>query len=229
MIRAALGDGAAFGAAVTYSPEVTLLGTGGGLAHARTLLGAGPVLAMNAKVVADVELRAVVQAHLASDADATLVLRDDPQADFDLVPAAVYWGRAPQREASWVRLLLVDDWALTSRLRKLLQVVFNARDTLVELDAPVSLREVLGAHLAEAVRGRRVARSLRAVYARRRAARIGPDLSHRRTLVNEVLHTRAVRRAVVEEMRTAHLARRKAVLREQRDKQQPKAEAETAG
>jgi len=80
LIRAALGDGAAFGAAVTYSPEVTLLGTGGGLAHAAPLLGAGPVLAMNAKVVADVDLRAVVQAHLASDADATLVLRDDPMA-----------------------------------------------------------------------------------------------------------------------------------------------------
>jgi mannose-1-phosphate guanylyltransferase len=80
MIRAALGDGAAFGAAVTYSPEVELLGTGGGLAHARPLLGAGPVLAMNAKVVADVDLHAVVQAHLASAADATLVLREDPRA-----------------------------------------------------------------------------------------------------------------------------------------------------
>ncbi len=141
------------------------------------------------------------------------VLRDDPQADFDLVPAAVYWGRAPQREASWVRLLLVDDWALTSRLRRFLQVLFNARDTLVELDKPISLRQVLGAQLAAAVRGRRVARGLRALYARRRAARIGPDLSHRRTLVNEVLHTRAVRRAVAQEMRTARLPRRKAVLR----------------
>jgi len=80
MIRAALGDGAAFGATVTYSPEVELLGTGGGLAHARPLLGAGPVLAMNAKVVADIDLAAVVRAHLASGADATLVLRDDPRA-----------------------------------------------------------------------------------------------------------------------------------------------------
>ncbi len=141
------------------------------------------------------------------------VLRDDPQADFDLVPAAVYWGRAPQREASWLRLLLVDDWALTSRLRKFLQVVFNARDTLVELDEPVSLRALLGTQLAVAVRGRRVARDLRAVYARRRAARIGPDLSHRRTIVNAVLRTRAVRRAVAQEVRAGRLTRRKALLR----------------
>ena len=108
-----------------------------------------------------------------------------------------------------MRLLLVEDWALTSRLRKFLQVLFNGRDTLVEYDEPVSLRELLGAELAAAMRGRRVARSLRALYARRRAARIGPDLSHRRTIVNAVLRTRAVRAAVAQEMRAKQLPRRK--------------------
>jgi glycerol-3-phosphate O-acyltransferase len=141
------------------------------------------------------------------------VLRSDPLADFQLVPVAVYWGRAPQKEGSWLRLLLVEDWALTSRARKFLQVLFNGRDTLIELDEPVSLRTLLGAELGTAVRGRRVARVLRGLYARRRAARIGPDLSHRRTLVNRVLRTRAVRAAVAQEMRDKRLLRRKALQR----------------
>ncbi len=141
------------------------------------------------------------------------VLRADPAADFALVPVAVYWGRAPQREASWLRLLLVEDWVLTTRLQKFLQVLVNGRDTLVELDEPLSLRTLLGADLQVAQRGRRVTRTLRALYARRRAARIGPDLSHRRTIVNEVLHTRAVRAAVSQEMRAKGLTRRKAMLR----------------
>jgi len=144
-------------------------------------------------------------------------LRADPAADFCLVPVAVYWGRAPQHEASWWRLLLAEDWVLTSRLRKLLQVLFNGRDTLVEFDAPLSLRELLGAELAATTRGWRVARSLHALYARRRAVRIGPDLSHRRTLVNAVLRTRAVRAAVTLEMRTRRLSRRKAMLRARAD------------
>ena len=80
LIRAALGDGGAYGVRVAYSPEPELLGTGGGLAAARALLGDGPVLVMNAKVVAEVDLAAVVAAHAASGADATLVLRDDPDA-----------------------------------------------------------------------------------------------------------------------------------------------------
>ncbi len=141
------------------------------------------------------------------------ILRADPSADFYLVPVAVYWGRAPHHEASWLRLLLAEDWVLTTRVRRFLQVLFNGRDTLLEFDAPMSLRTLLGADLGVALRGRRVARALHALYARRRAVRIGPDLSHRRTIVNEVLRTHAVRAAASAEMRARRLTRRKAMLR----------------
>jgi glycerol-3-phosphate O-acyltransferase len=140
-------------------------------------------------------------------------LRADPEVDFELVPAAVYWGRAPQKEASWLRLLLTEDFEVTSRARKFMQVLLNGRDTLLELDEPLSLRALLGEELGGALRGRRVARTLHALYARRRAARIGPDLSHRRTIVNRVLRTRAVRAAVAQEMRERHVSRHKALQR----------------
>jgi glycerol-3-phosphate O-acyltransferase len=140
-------------------------------------------------------------------------LRADPAADFELVPAAVYWGRAPQKEASWLRLLFAEDWALASRARKFMQVLFNGRNVLIELDEPLSLRTLLGAQLPSAVRGRRVARVLAGLYARGRAARIGPDLSHRRTIVNGVLRTRAVRAAVAQEMRERGLSRHQGLQR----------------
>jgi len=140
-------------------------------------------------------------------------LRADPEADFELVPAAVYWGRAPQREASWLRLVLSEDFGVTSRASKFKQVLFNGRNTLLELDEPLSLRALLSEELGGALHGRRVARTLRALYARRRAARIGPDLSHRRTIVNQVLRTRAVRAAVTQEMRERRLSRHKALQR----------------
>src|SRR4029077_9643773 len=114
-------------------------------------------------------------------------LAANPQLDVELVPVAVYWGRAPQKERSWFRLLLVEDWELTTRARKFMQVLFNGRNTLIEFDEPISLRVLLGDEAGAAVRGRRVTRALRALYAKQRAARIGPDLSHRRTIVNRVL------------------------------------------
>jgi glycerol-3-phosphate O-acyltransferase len=143
-------------------------------------------------------------------------LRANPELDVDLVPVAVYWGRAPQREASFFRLLLVEDWVITSRLRKFMQVLFNGRSTLVEIDDPVSLRSLLGDNSTPAVQCLRVTRTLRARYRKQRSARIGPDLSHRRTIVANVLRTRAVRSAVAAEAREKKIPRRQALVQAQR-------------
>lgn len=75
-----IGDGSRHGVEVHYSVEETILGTGGGIAHAAPWLGDGPILVMNGKVVADVDLAAILRAHAASGAEGTLVLRDDPEA-----------------------------------------------------------------------------------------------------------------------------------------------------
>jgi mannose-1-phosphate guanylyltransferase len=76
-IHAALGD-TSLGVNLRYSVEIDLLGTGGGIAKARPLFSAGAVLVMNAKVVADIDLGALIAAHTISGAQATMVLRDDP-------------------------------------------------------------------------------------------------------------------------------------------------------
>ena len=141
------------------------------------------------------------------------MLELDPDADIDLVPVSVYWGRAPQREKSWLRLLLVENWAISSGVRKFLQVLINGRDTLVEFNEPISLRRLIAQEHGPAARGRRISRTLRALFIQRRTARIGPDLSHRRTVVTRVLRTRAVRATVVQLMREKKISRR-AALRE---------------
>lgn len=80
-LRETLGD-AEGGLRIRYSVEVELLGTGGGIAHARDLLGAGRalvrVLVINGKVVADVDLRDFLSGHVESGAAGSLLLRDDP-------------------------------------------------------------------------------------------------------------------------------------------------------
>jgi NDP-sugar pyrophosphorylase family protein len=63
LIRQALGDGSDHGVTIRYSEEIDLLGTGGGIARARSLFKPGPVLVMNGKVVADIDLATVVAAH----------------------------------------------------------------------------------------------------------------------------------------------------------------------
>lgn len=84
MVRAVLGERVLSGdgtpeIAIAYSVEAELLGTGGGLAKARPLFSDGPLLVMNAKVVADLDLAALLAAHAGGGAVATMLLRDDPE------------------------------------------------------------------------------------------------------------------------------------------------------
>jgi glycerol-3-phosphate O-acyltransferase len=130
-------------------------------------------------------------------------LRTDSVRDVLLVPTAVYWGRAPQKEGSWLRLLFAENWALTTRARKFVSVLINGRNVFVEFGEPVSLRSMLDAAPAHD-QARRVTRVLRGTLRRQRAIRIGPDLSHRRTIVARVLRARAVRAVVAADAREKH-------------------------
>jgi glycerol-3-phosphate O-acyltransferase len=135
-----------------------------------------------------------------------------PQFDVDLVPVAIFWGRAPHKEVSWWRLLFSEDWLLVGRFRKFMSVIFNGRNTLVYFGEPVRLRDVAQEGLSEPRSVRRILRALRAVLRAQRASSIGPDLSHRRTLVMQILKTQSVRQAVRNEMQARQLLRRPALL-----------------
>jgi glycerol-3-phosphate O-acyltransferase len=135
-----------------------------------------------------------------------------PDFDVDLVPVAIFWGRAPHKEESWWRELIAEDWVLVGRFRRFLNVVFNGRNTLVYFGDPVSVREFVRDDIGEQRGVRRALRALRGTLRAQRASTIGPDLSHRRTMVQQILKTQAVRRAVRGEMQAKNLGRRAALL-----------------
>ncbi|HUG04408.1 MAG TPA: glycerol-3-phosphate 1-O-acyltransferase PlsB [Steroidobacteraceae bacterium] len=124
----------------------------------------------------------------------------DPALELDIVPVAVYWGRAPQREKSWLRLIFSENWALVGPFRRLLSIVFNGRNTLIRLGEPRSLQSYTGA--------RRLLKDMRAEFRHMRTDTLGPDLSSRRAIVAQVLRTRAVRQAVRQEIRDTRRSRR---------------------
>jgi glycerol-3-phosphate O-acyltransferase len=136
-----------------------------------------------------------------------------PEVDVDLIPVAIFWGRAPQhKEASLWRLLFAEDWALVGRFRKALNVLVNGRNTLVHFGDPVRLRDALEDGMSEPRSVRWILRNLRASLRAQRASTIGPDLSHRRTLVTQLLKTADVRGAVRREMQARGWSRRVALL-----------------
>ena len=125
------------------------------------------------------------------------IVRADADKDVRLVPVSIFVGRAPDRESGWFSVLFSENWVVVGRFRRLLALALNGRDTHVQFAAPVSLREVI-ADQADAERGvRKLQRILRVHFRRVRAIVIGPDLSHRRTVVDALLNAEPVREAIV--------------------------------
>jgi NDP-sugar pyrophosphorylase family protein len=79
-LRAALGDGAAYGVSIRYSEEDPILDTGGGILHARHLLGDERFVVLNSDSIIDLDLRRLIAWHRAQGATATMVLRPDREA-----------------------------------------------------------------------------------------------------------------------------------------------------
>ncbi len=145
------------------------------------------------------------------------VVRADPSADVRLVPVSIFVGRAPDRESGWFRVLFAENWVVVGRFRRLLAILLNGRDTIVQFSAPVSLRETLEAEgeAATTERGvRKLSRVLRVHFRRVRTTIIGADLSHRRTVVDTVVDADTVRQAIeataAKENLTVEQARRRA-------------------
>ena len=113
-----------------------------------------------------------------------------------IVPVSVFWGRSPDKEHSFFKLLFLEDWGIAGRLRKLFMILFHGRNVLVQFSEPVLLSQLVADGAAPQLVARKLGRVLRVHFRRQRIATIGPDLSHRRTLLNHVLNSDPVRKAI---------------------------------
>ncbi|UXI68592.1 glycerol-3-phosphate 1-O-acyltransferase PlsB [Tahibacter amnicola] len=125
-------------------------------------------------------------------------LEAQPELDIQLVPVSIFVGRAPTRQSGWFSVLFSENWVVVGRFRRLLALLLNGRDTHVQFSQPVSLRQVITEEQNQRSERtvRKIARVLRAHFRRIRTAIIGPDLSHRRTMVDAVLNAEQVRDAM---------------------------------
>jgi glycerol-3-phosphate O-acyltransferase len=113
-----------------------------------------------------------------------------------LIPVAIYWGRSPDKQHAWFKLLFTENWDVAGRMRKFFATIFQGRNTLLRYSDPLPLSSIVQNGLEPEVAYRKVSRILRVHFRQRRIATVGPDLSHRRTLVNVVMHDPGVRAAI---------------------------------
>ncbi|WP_297834522.1 glycerol-3-phosphate 1-O-acyltransferase PlsB [Thermomonas sp.] len=127
--------------------------------------------------------------------------RDNAGLDVQLVPVSIFVGQAPKRSSGWFSVLFSENWALVGRFRRLLALLLNGRDTLVQFALPVSLHGIVAEGLDPERTVRKLSRVLRTHFRRVREVVIGPDLSTRRLLADQVLSAPLVKEAIDDQAR----------------------------
>ena len=139
---------------------------------------------------------------------------DKCEQELLLIPVAIYWGRSPDKEHSVFKIMLSENWDIIGRTRKFFVTLLHGRDTLMRFSHALPIRSICTDDVDPKIAVRKVSRILRVHFRERRTATVGPDLSHRRTLVKQVLRTPEVRRAIDAEAgddpRKQEIERRKA-------------------
>lgn len=112
------------------------------------------------------------------------------------MPVSIFWGRAPDKEQSALKLLLDWNFSLGGRFSKFMAILLHGRQTLVHFNPAMSLRDMVDEGQEHPRTLRKVGRILRVHFRQLRESVIGPDLSHRRILVNGLIHTPQIRKAI---------------------------------
>jgi glycerol-3-phosphate O-acyltransferase len=125
----------------------------------------------------------------------------EPELNIQLVPVTVMIGQRPSKDSGFTRIIFSENWEIGGRLRRFFSTLVNGRRTFVQFSRPISLQDMAAEGLESKVALRKVSRILRVHFKRVRTAAIGPDLSHRRTMVDKVINAPTVRAAIEEEAR----------------------------
>lgn len=118
------------------------------------------------------------------------------EVSIQVVPITVLIGRAPDNEAGFFKILFSENWELGGRIRRLFTTLINGRATLVRFGQPIQLNELITETADASTALARLGRILRVHFKRVKTAAIGPDRSHRRTLVEKVVKSEAVQLAI---------------------------------
>ncbi|NHB56669.1 glycerol-3-phosphate 1-O-acyltransferase PlsB [Acinetobacter sp. 194] len=125
-----------------------------------------------------------------------------PDYDIELVPVTVLWGRSPDKEDSWFKLLFTDTWATPSTFKQLMNIGLHGRQSFLEFHEAKSLRELVNyaqsthPNLSPATY---IVNQLNDYLDRQREVVLGPDLSDRRNVMQSLIKSEDVKDGIRKE------------------------------
>ena len=113
-----------------------------------------------------------------------------------LLPVSFYWGMHPDKQRSLFKIIFSQSWAASGPLKKFFRVLLHGRSLVIKFNTPLYLNELEDKKRTTEENSRLLNRYLRALFRKTKQAAIGPDISHRRTLVRSLSNDKEVRQEI---------------------------------
>ena len=110
-----------------------------------------------------------------------------------IIPVDVFWGKSPERQDNWLKLLFRESWEGTSFIRNLFKLLFNGRNVKIFFHKPLEVDDIFNSPQSDKNLVLKTERLLRARFRQNRKAHLGPDISNRRTLVTSILNSNSIK------------------------------------
>ena len=153
-----------------------------------------------------------------------------PEFDIQFVPVVIFWGRPVTKQKHWLRVLFSETWGFAGRSRRFFTILFNGKNTLVQFSPAISYRELINESAQQESnkdgsnkydsdkpgrdRHGKVIQHTQNKLSQRltkiRSATLGPDISHRRTLVKSLLENKAIIAAINQRSREDNISQHEA-------------------
>lgn len=137
-------------------------------------------------------------------------LIDNPELDVHFIPVVIFWGRPILKQKHWLRVLFSETWGLAGRTRRFFTILFNGKNTLLQFSPAISFRELINEPGETNDRIDKLQIQLSARLIEIKTATLGPDISHRRTLVRKLLENKYIYNAIRNRCNTEDVSEYKA-------------------
>ena len=117
-------------------------------------------------------------------------------SDLIIVPVSISWGNRPEKEQSLFKIIFSPSWRPAGSIKRIFKLIVHGRNLRIHFEKPLNIREEIDKDNGIEKNALIINRYLRAVFRKSKQAMLGPDISHRRTLVRSLVKNKYVRKEI---------------------------------
>ena len=118
--------------------------------------------------------------------------------NISIIPVTLSWGNRPDKEQSLFKIIFSPSWRPAGSIKRIFKLFIHGRNLTIQFERLFNIQQEIEQKNSIEKNALIISRYLRAVFRKSKQAMLGPDISHRRTLVKSLVRNKYVREEIKE-------------------------------